>query len=122
MTDRVFVKGLESYCLIGVQGWEREVKQKVIVDLAVECDCHRAGATDRLEDALDYRAVSKCVLSLVGDSSFLLVEALAEAVASAVLSGFPRADAVTVTVSKPGAVRWAETVGVEVVRRRRDDA
>lgn len=118
MTDRIFVKGLESYCLIGIQGWEREVKQKVLVDLVMECDCAAAGASDQLDDALDYRAVSKRVLSLVGDSSFMLVEALAEAVAGAVLSDFPRADAVTVRVCKPGAVRWSETVGVEVTRRR----
>ncbi len=117
--DHVFVSGLEVYCLIGVQPWEREVKQKVRIDLDLETDCRSAGASDDLADALDYRAVTKRVLALVEGSSYRLVEALAEAVASTVLELFPTAAAVTVRLAKPGAVRFAEAVGV-VIRRTRD--
>ncbi len=118
MSDRVFVQGLELYCVIGLQPWERQVMQKVRIDLAIETDCRPAGAADDPALALDYRAVSKRVQQLVEGSAFQLVEAMAERIAGAVLTDFAGADTVLVRVAKPGAVRFAEGVGVEIERRR----
>ncbi len=118
MSDRVFVQGLELYCVIGVQPWERQVMQRVRIDLEVETDCRPAGAADDPALALDYKAVSKRVQHLVEGSAFQLVEALAERIADAVLADFAGADAVRVRVAKPGAVRFAESVGVGIERRR----
>ncbi len=119
MHDAVFVSGLELYCIIGLKPWEREVMQKVRIDLEMEADCQAAGRSDTVADALDYRAVAKRVQALVESSSYQLVEALAERIAAVVLEEFPAAHAVKVRVAKPGAVRWAESVGVEI-RRTRD--
>ena len=118
MADRVFVQGLELYCVIGLQPWERQVMQKVRLDLAMETDTRPAGAADDPSRALDYKAVSKRVQQLVEGSSFQLVEALAERIAATVLAEFPAAASVFVRVAKPGAVRFAEAVGVEIERRR----
>lgn len=118
MGDRVFVSGLELYCVVGVNDWERQVMQKVRIDLEMEADCRAAGDSDDIGLALDYRAVAKRVQSLVEASSFRLVEALAESVAATVLREFPRAASVRVRVAKPGAVRWTESVGVEITRTR----
>ena len=118
MADRVFVQGLELYCVIGLQPWERQVMQKVRLDLAMETDTRRAGTADDPSRALDYKAVSKRVQQLVEGSSFQLVETLAERIAATVLAEFPAAAAVFVRVAKPGAVRFAEAVGVEIERRR----
>jgi dihydroneopterin aldolase len=116
--DRVYVQGLELYCVIGVQPWERQVKQKVRIDLEMEADCRPAGAGDDAALAVDYKAVAKRVQQLVEGSSFQLVEALAERIASVLLAEFPRADSVKVRLSKPGAVRYAESVGIAIERRR----
>jgi FolB domain-containing protein len=118
MADRVFVQGLELYCIIGLQPWERQAMQKVRIDLTMDADCRPAAAADDPAVALDYKAVSKRVQQLVEGSSFLLVETLAERIAGAVLSDFPCASSVTVRVAKPGAVRFAEAVGVEIQRSR----
>jgi len=118
MTDHVFVAGLELYCVIGVQPWERQVKQKVRIDLELEADCRPAGGGDDPTLALDYKAVAKRVQQLVEGSSFQLVEALAERIASALLAEFPRANSLKIRLSKPGAVRYAESVGVAIERRR----
>jgi dihydroneopterin aldolase len=118
MADRVFVQGLELYCIIGLQPWERLVMQKVRIDLQMAADSRPAAGADDPALALDYRAVSKRVQQLVEGSSFQLVEALAETIATAILSDFPRAVSVTVRVAKPGAVRFAEAVGVEIERSR----
>ena len=118
MADRVFVNGLELYCIIGVQPWEREVMQKVRIDLQMAADCRPAALADDASLTLDYKAVSKRVQRLVEGSTFQLVETMAERIAAAILADFPRADSVTVRVAKPGAVRFAEAVGVEVERKR----
>jgi dihydroneopterin aldolase len=118
VADRVFVNGLELYCVIGVQPWEREVMQKVRIDLEMTADCRLPAAHDDASLALDYRAVSKRVQQLVEGSTFKLVETLAETIAAAILADFPRAGSVTVRVAKPGAVRFAEAVGVEIERHR----
>jgi dihydroneopterin aldolase len=118
MADRVFVQGLELYCVIGLQPWERQVMQKVRIDLQMTADCAPPAVADDPALALDYRAVSKRVQQLVEGSSFQLVETLAERIAAAILIDFPRAVSVTVRVSKPGAVRFSEAVGVEIERSR----
>ncbi|MFI5142934.1 MAG: dihydroneopterin aldolase [Thermoanaerobaculales bacterium] len=122
MTDCIFVAGLEVYCIIGLQTWERQVKQKLHIHLTLETDTRAAAASDTVADALDYRAVSKRVQELVEGSSFQLVEALAERIAATVLAEFPRASALTVRVEKPGAVRFSESVGVEIRRAREGGA
>lgn len=116
--DQVFINRLETYCIVGVNPWEREVQQRVCLDIVMECDCREAAATDDVALAVDYRAVAKAVLELVNSSRFFLVEALGEAVAREILARQPRVEAVTVTVSKPGAVRFAESVGVRIHRHR----
>ncbi len=118
MSDHVFVSGLEVYCIIGLQAWERQVKQKLQIDMTLETDIGPAAASDDVAAALDYRAVSKRVQALVEGSSFQLVEALAERIAATVLAEFPRAEAISVRVAKPGAVRFSESVGVEIRRTR----
>lgn len=122
MNDRVRVKGLEAYCIIGTNPWEREVRQKVRIDLELEADCRTAGRSDDLRDAVDYRAAAKGVQALVEGSAFNLVEALAEHIAADLLERFPAAASVRIRVAKPGAVKWAESVGVEIVRRREPPA
>lgn len=116
--DQVFIERLETYCIVGVKPWEREVQQKVRLDIVMDCECREAAAADDVRLAVDYREVAKAVLELVQNSRFFLVEALAEAVAREVLARQPRVQAVTVTVSKPGAVRFAESVGVRIRRER----
>lgn len=116
--DRIFIEGLEIDCIIGIHGWEREVRQKVSIDLDIETDTGPPSRSDRIEDAVDYKALCKGVAALVRESSYHLLEALAGAIASFCLDRFP-VSVVRVRLSKPGALRGARNVGVEIVRRQR---
>ena len=118
MPDRVFVHGLALDCVIGVATHERNVRQRVVIDLEIEVDCSRAGQTDDLAHALDYQTAAERTKELVERSSFQLIEALAEHVAEMLLAEFPTALKVTVTIEKPGAARWGETLGVLLERTR----
>jgi len=104
-------------CVVGLNPDERREKQDVVINLVLTTDLRPAGMSDRLEDAVDYRAIKKGVVTLVEVSQFYLVEALAEQIAAYCL-GFPRVQAVTVRVEKPSALRFARSVGVEITRER----
>ncbi len=115
--DRILIRELRGRCILGLSPEERREKQEVSVSLALSADLRGAGRSDCFEDALDYRAIKKRVLALVEGSQFRLLEALAEAIAQACLEN-PKVVEVQVTVDKPGALRFARSVAVELVRRR----
>ncbi len=115
--DRILIRDLLLRAVIGVNPEERVQKQDVLLDLELTADTRPAAAADDLAGAVDYRAVAKDVIALVEDSRFRTVERLAAEVADLVLSRHPVRE-VQVQVEKPGAVRFARSVGVRIVRRR----
>lgn len=94
----VEIRGLELFAHHGVDQEERERGQRFLFD--VELDVGDAGASDRIEDAIDYRDVVRCVRDVSENRRYSLLEALASAVAGALVDGF-RLDGVRVRVSKP---------------------
>jgi 7,8-dihydroneopterin aldolase/epimerase/oxygenase len=117
MTDRVILHGLACRCMIGVDEDERLGVRPLCIDLEIETDCREPGHSDEIAMALDYRTVAGRVCALAEASSFRLLEALAEAIAAAVLDEFPAASAVKVRIEKPDALPGVETVAVEIERR-----
>lgn len=115
--DIVYIRELEIETVIGVYDWEREVKQVVSLDLEMATDIKKAAQSDNLEDTLDYKAVSKRLISFIGDSEFELVEAMAEQVATIVLNEF-NVPWLRLRLSKPGAVRGSHDVGVIIERQQ----
>ena len=113
--DIIYLHDLKIECIIGIWEWERRIKQTIILDLDMAADIRRAAATDKIEDTLNYKAVSKRLLEFVGNSQFQLVETLAEKVAEILLNEF-KLQLVRVRVNKKGAVRGAGDVGVIIER------
>ncbi len=113
--DRVFIEDLRIQTVIGVFDWEREITQTISLDLEMAFDIHKAAKSDRIENTLDYKAISKRLIQFVEGSEFQLVEALAEHCADIILTEFPVAW-VRMKLSKPGAVRGSSAVGV-IIRR-----
>ncbi|HEX7719267.1 MAG TPA: dihydroneopterin aldolase, partial [Woeseiaceae bacterium] len=94
-----------------------QIRQTVSIDLEMGGDMRHAAASDRIEATLNYKAVAKRVQQFVGDSSFQLVETLAEKIATLVLDEFD-VPWIRVQVSKPGAIRGARDVGVRIFRSK----
>ena len=115
--DRVFIRDLAIRCIVGVDEYERREKQDILVHVTMHTDLRQAGRTDALEDTVDYRAIKKRILHLVEESRFRLIEALAQSIADECLRD-ERVEWVEVVVEKPGALRFARTAGVEIVRSR----
>ena len=118
--DRVFIRDLLLRAIVGINDDERVKKQDVVINIELDVDCRPAAKSDAIEDAINYRDVTKETIDLVENSAFFLVEKLAEEIARVCLAD-PRVQRVRVTVEKPTAVRFAKSVGVSI-ERGRDDA
>jgi dihydroneopterin aldolase len=116
--DIVYLRELRIDTVIGIYDWERRTRQTVILDLEMGADVARAAATERIEDALNYKQVAKRLIQFVGDSDFQLVETLAERCAEIILEEFD-VPWVRLTLNKKGAVRGASDVGVIIERGER---
>ncbi len=117
--DIVYLRELKIPCTIGVWDWERRIKQIVVIDLDMAADMRAAAQSDRLEDALDYKAVTKRLIEYVGESQFQLVETLAEHIAEIIRTEFT-VPWVRVRINKKGAIRGASDVGVVIERGEKD--
>ena len=115
--DKVFIEGLEIEALIGIYDWERRIVQPLRFDLEMAFDNRVPAASDDIADTLDYKAVSKRLVEFVGQSGFGLVETLAERCAALVIEEFG-VSWLRLKLSKPGAVRGAQAVGVVIERSR----
>ena len=115
--DKVIIKNLLARGIIGVNDWERSRAQNILINLTLFTDTHRAAETDHIGDCADYSKVSKKVMAHAESVRRLTVEALANDLAKICLED-ANVQKVIVRVEKPGAVRFAESVGVEVERSR----
>ncbi len=115
--DCIFLTDLRIETVVGIWDWERKIRQTVRIDLEMGADVATAAAHDDIEHTLNYKAVSKRVQSFVGESSFQLVETMAERVAELILTEFD-VPWVRVRVNKPGAIRGARDVGVRIYRSK----
>ena len=113
--DTIFLSDLRVRTIIGINDWERRVRQTVSIDLAMPADAAAAAHSDSIEDTLNYKAVAKRLVSFVGESQFQLVESMAEHIAGIVIKEFG-APWVRVSVHKPGAVRGSRDVGITIQR------
>jgi dihydroneopterin aldolase len=119
--DRIYLEDLRIEAVIGIWEWERRVRQIIRLDLEMATDARRAAASDRIEDALDYKSISKRLTAVVQESEFKLVETLAETLARIVITEFS-VPWLKLTVSKPGAIEGSRNVGVIVERSTGDYA
>jgi len=117
--DIIFIRDLRVDTVIGIYDWERSIKQTVQIDLELAADIARAAASDSIDDTLNYKAVAKRVIAFVEQSSFQLVETLAERIVALVREEFS-VPWVRLTLNKGEAVRGARGVGVVIERGARD--
>jgi len=113
--DKIFLNELKVDTIIGIWEWERKIRQTVIIDLEMSADIAMAAASDSVEDTLNYKSVAKRIRQFVEESSFQLVETLAERIAAIVRDEFD-VQWVKVRVNKPGAIRGSKDVGVLIER------
>jgi dihydroneopterin aldolase len=119
MADMIWLEGVECRVKVGVPAAERARRQKILVDVGLECDIRPAAARDDFRLAADYWAVEKLVRAEAEAGERALVETLAERLASAVLKAQPSVAAVVIRVRKtPAVMPKTREVRVEIRRER----
>ena len=116
--DIIFLGGLEIETIIGIYDWERETRQTVVLDIEMAFDIQKAAETDDIQYALDYKTVSKRIISFVETSQFLLVEKLISEIAAIIQNEF-NVPWIKITLNKKGAIRGASDVGIIIERGER---
>jgi dihydroneopterin aldolase/D-erythro-7,8-dihydroneopterin triphosphate epimerase len=117
--DRIEIHDLLLRCIVGINESERRNKQDVLINIVMWTDTVPAAASDNIEETVNYRTVTKQIIEFVEASEFFLVERLVEGIADICLDE-PRVEQVQVSLEKPGALRFARSVGVTILRGRAD--
>ncbi len=115
MADCVLIEGLEVETVVGVYDWERQINQRLLVDLEMAWNNRVPGVSDNVSDALDYAAVSEKVITCLQTLKPQLLEHGAEVLAAELQSTFG-ISWLRLTLRKPGAVPAAQSVGVRIER------
>lgn len=115
--DQIIIKDLVARGIIGVNDSEREKPQEILINIVMFADLNKAGESDDINDTANYRTVAKKAISHAETAKRFTVESLAADIARICLEE-PAVMTVRVRVEKPGAVRFAKSVGVEIERAR----
>ncbi len=113
--DKVYIKGLSIQTTIGFFEWEKQIKQTLVIDLAMAWNTASAAANDELAKTLDYADISVAIERFANDNPVDLIETLAERMAKFLMETY-RIPWLKLSIGKPGAVHNAQTVGVEIER------
>lgn len=112
------ITNLKLRTIIGANDWERKVKQDVIINISFECNAKRVIQTDSLKDTVDYKALTKEIIKAVENSKFEMLEKLTSMILEILLKNSKIKNA-TVRIDKPFALRFAESVSVELSQKRK---
>ena len=115
--DQIFISDLVARGIIGLNDWEREKPQEILINIVLFGDLSRAGKSDDIKDSINYRTVAKKVMAHAETAQRLTVEALATDLVDLCLEE-PGVQKVRMRVEKPGAVRFSKSVGVEIEREK----
>ena len=118
MMDKIYVRDLLVRCIVGIDDWEKKKQQDVLINLVLYADLGKAGKSDKIEDTIDYKKLKNTIVTAVEETRFSLIETIAERVSEICLTD-PKVHQVDVSVDKPGALRFARSVAVEITRGRK---
>ncbi len=110
------ITNLRLRTIIGANDWERDHKQDLIINVRIEFDATKAAASDNLDDTVDYKTITKDIIREVEGSSYQLLEKLADRIL-AIVTAHAGVKAARVRVDKPHALRFADSVSVEVEKK-----
>ncbi len=116
--DRIRIKDLLVRGILGINPDERSNRQDILVNVTMWADTQPAAASDAIEDAVNYKTITKAILAHVENGAPMLVERLVAEVARIALEKDERVQAVEVSVEKPTALRFAGSVGITIYRTR----
>ncbi len=116
--DIVFLNNIKTKTIIGLHPWERQVKQPIYLDLELGTDIRASASSDDINHTLDYETIARHVTNFTENQSFMLIETLAEQLATELLAKF-KLPWLRLKVSKPCVTINAYPVGVIIERGKK---
>ncbi len=117
MLDKIFIDNILVETIVGVYDFERIKKQQLVIDVVLYYDTKQAYLTDNLQHALDYHQICKDIYAFVENSSYELIETLAQELATFILLN-KKIKKIKLKVSKPQALKdMAKNVGIKIKRK-----
>ena len=113
----IHIKDITLQTIVGIFDWERHKKQKVVINIWIDYDAAKAMQTDQIQFAVDYKAITKRILKEAQTKHFFLIEKLAQKVLDIILEE-KKVLKVVVQIDKPGALRYARSVSVQLIKER----
>jgi D-erythro-7,8-dihydroneopterin triphosphate epimerase len=120
--DRIIIKDLLVRGIVGIKPDERKNRQDILVNVVMWADTKPAAASDNITDAVNYRTIAKAIINHIENGEPQLVERLAAELVQICFASDPRLKAVELTLEKPGALRFARSVGITIYRERQNGA
>jgi FolB domain-containing protein len=118
--DRILIKDLVVSGILGINPDERVNRQEILINATLWADTRRAAASDDIDDAVNYRTITKRLIAHVEDGQPMLVERLVAELVMICFASDARIAEVEMTVEKPGALRYARSVGISIRRTRNE--
>ena len=115
--DTIFISELRLEIRVGVYDWEKQVPQKIQLDLEVGLPARKPGS-DNLGDTLDYAAIVARLETSLAENRFVLLESLAEHVAQLIMREF-KSPWVRVSVAKLAPLKNVKRLGVTIERGKK---
>jgi len=119
LEEKIVLRGITVFGYYGVSPMEREIGQRLELDVEFHHDFTKACMTDALEDTVNYERVYATVMETVEGNRLNLLETLADAICRAILDGFPVVKSVRTTIRKLTLPFPSTLSHVEVVVERR---
>lgn len=119
MADKLIIKDLLVRGYVGINEWEQKKKQDILVNCHIHSDLKKIGQSDDIDDTVNYRTITKQIIAHIEEVKRFSVEHLATQIAKIILND-KRVTKVKVQVEKPGALRFAKSVGVAIERKQGD--
>lgn len=116
--DQIHIIDLSVTGIVGINPDERVNPQEVLVNAAMWVDTTAAAKSDDIQDAANYRTISKAIIAHIEQGEPMLVERLVQEIADLIFATEPKVREVEVRVEKPGALRHARSVGITIHRAR----
>lgn len=116
--DRILIKDLSVSGILGINPEERVNEQEILVNAVLWADTRAAAHSDDIEDAVNYRTVTKALIEHIRRGEPMLVERLVQELVDICFAVEPRIVKVEMRVEKPGALRHTRSVGISIVRQR----
>lgn len=118
------IKNLALRTIIGFNPEEREKKQDILINVTMDIESKLGEKTDQAEDTVNYKAITKQIISEVESTDYNLLEALVRHIVD-LIGAHPGVYSTLVEVDKPHALRFSESVSItieETFRERSDES